>query len=184
MQGRFPELAHAVTLSADLGLCHTLLGELDQGRRLLALSFEQASGNPHALTLSHSNLGLLEVFAGDLDAAQHHLTQAKVLARQINSKTYLADVLHREAAIHFTLGDLAAATDRLAEAHTLMKAVRDPFRQMYIGCVHAALLASQGRTAAAASVLSDYRLGPDRPLLARLFYHRAWTVLHLQHASA
>ncbi|AZI41615.1 hypothetical protein EHF33_01625 [Deinococcus psychrotolerans] len=175
---RFPELAHVQTLEADLGLCHVFLGDLAAGRAALTASLERTS-NLHALTLGHSNMGLLELYAGRLPEAQQHLAQAAALARQINSNTYLADVLHRQAGIHFVSGDWGAVFALLHEAHALMQAVGDPFRQMYVGCVYAALLAFQGREAQARALLSAYSLSADTPLMARMFYHRAYAALYL-----
>ncbi|WP_407571309.1 ATP-binding protein [Deinococcus altitudinis] len=176
-----PELAHAVTLEADLALCHIYLGDLEAARQALAGSFERSANNPHALTISHSNLGLLELYAGRLEEAQVQLAQAERMARELGSQTYLADVLHRRAGPHFARGDLGAALALLEEAYALMETVGDPYRLLYIGGVWASLLAYQGQTDSAQVLLLGGRahLNADTPLLARLFHHRAWAVVLL-----
>ncbi|MCB0047390.1 MAG: hypothetical protein KDD92_18335 [Caldilineaceae bacterium] len=95
------------------GGAYTLLGELDKARELLAesLHLSKITGTPLDKMLAQSNLGKVELVAGNLDRAHSYFSRTCAMAEEIviRQASAFSDALTGLGIVHYLQNDLETA---------------------------------------------------------------------------
>lgn len=174
-----PRWVKVLALENDLGMACFVHGVLPEAQTWLLRSIQNWSGVPHMEGLSRSNLGLVYLESGRLEAAMTELVRAKTLAEAFGSKTFLADVWHRQGGVWFTAGRLERSLDCCAQAVALARSVDDPFRLGYTLAATAAVYIFRGELLLARQMLSEVEeinASLANPVVGVLFHRIAATL--------
>jgi tetratricopeptide (TPR) repeat protein len=163
--GILNDMGRSLLMAGDVNAAEPLL------RRSLAIT-EKTEGEQHQDMVAPLNsLAMIDSYNGHLEAARKELQRAESIARPPEHRELLDQVLLNEASMELPGGDRARAGVLLAESKALLQkahpdAKTDAWRYAVWDMVNAGLVAANGDTAAAISMLAaaqtviDARFGP------------------------
>jgi DNA-binding SARP family transcriptional activator len=177
-----PQAVRSLTIENDLGISCTLAGLLNEGKSWLEKSLGTWKGITHVEALTNSNMGYTLFLMGHYKESLNYLQLAEAQSRRINSQTFLADSLYRQAGVYFYCGHIQQAQDYLNQSLEIMREVDDPYRLAYITATAAVIETTLKQEAKAQNLLKEseqFATLANRPL-PWVFYHRACAMIHLQ----
>jgi tetratricopeptide (TPR) repeat protein len=165
-----PEVA---TITSNIGRSTLVAGHVDEAEPLLRQSlamFQKFQGNNYDGLVSPLNsLAMIDAYRGRFDVARSEIQRADSIARLPDHGELLDQVLLNEADIELANGNRTRAAALLTESKTLLQKAHpegpaDAWRYAVWDSVYAQLLAANGDSAAAASILAT-----AQKILARRF---------------
>ena len=148
-----PEHPEVATITNNIGRSELVAGRVDEAEPLLRQSlamFQKFQGdNYDGLVSPLNSLAMIDAYRGRLGAARSEIQRAESIARLPGQGELLDQVLLNEADIELADGNLARATELLAESKALLQKAHpdssaDAWRYAVWDSVNAQLLAANG----------------------------------------
>jgi tetratricopeptide (TPR) repeat protein len=168
-----PEHPEVANITNNIGRSTLVAGHVDEAEPLLRQSlamFQKFQGDNYDGLISPLNsLAMIDAYRGRLDVARSEIQRAESIARLPDHGELLDQVLLNEADIELANGNRMRAAALLAESKALLQKAHpenpsDAWRYAVWDLVNAQLLAVNGDSAAAASILAA-----AQKILARRF---------------